>query len=185
MVNLPPLRVGLFSIGLEAYWPQFEGLKPRLEGYLGQVADKLGRPRVEICNLGLVDSPEKAMEAGHAMRRNDVDIIFLHVTTYALSSTVLPVVQRAKVPVIILNLQPVAAMDYQKFNKMGDRTKMTGEWLAHCGACPVPEIANAFNRARIGFTVIGLMVAMAIMWLYPITREKAAETQHRLRAKAL
>ena len=60
-------------------------------------------------------------------------------------------VQRAKVPVIILNLQPVAAMDYKTFNKIGDRTKMTGEWLAHCGACPVPEIANAFNRARIGF----------------------------------
>jgi L-arabinose isomerase len=68
-----------------------------------------------------------------------------------LSSTVLPVVQRAKVPVIILNLQPVAALDYKAFNKMGDRTKMTCEWLAHCGACPVPEIANAFNRARIGF----------------------------------
>jgi L-arabinose isomerase len=146
-----PLRVGLFGIGLEAYWPQFEGLKPRLEGYLGQVAAKLGRPGVEVCNLGLIDSPEKAMEAGHAFRRADVDIIFLHVTTYALSSTVLPVVQRAKVPVIILNLQPVAALDYQAFNKMGDRTKMTGEWLAHCGACPVPEIANAFNRARIGF----------------------------------
>jgi L-arabinose isomerase len=80
-----------------------------------------------------------------------VDIIFLHVTTYALSSTVLPVVQRAKVPVIILNLQPVAALDYKALNKIGDRTKMTGEWLAHCGACPVPEIANAFNRARIGF----------------------------------
>jgi L-arabinose isomerase len=146
-----PLRVGLFGIGLEAYWPQFEGLKPRLEGYLGQVAQRLGRPGVEVCNLGLIDSPEKAMEAGHAFRRADVDIIFLHVTTYALSSTVLPVVQRAKVPVIILNLQPVAALDYKAFNKMGDRTKMTGEWLAHCGACPVPEIANAFNRARIGF----------------------------------
>ena len=115
-----PLRVGLFGIGLEAYWPQFEGLKPRLEGYLSQVADKITRPGVDICNLGLIDSPEKAMEAGHAMRRADVDIIFLHVTTYALSSTVLPVVQRAKVPVIILNLQPVAAMDYKTFNKMGD-----------------------------------------------------------------
>ena len=147
MKSFHTLRVGLFGIGLEAYWSQFDGLKPKLEGYLGQVAGKLGRPGVEICNLGLVDSPEKAMEAGHAMRRNDVDIIFLHVTTYALSSTVLPVVQRAKVPVIILNLQPVAAMDYKTFNKMGDRTKMTGEWLAHCGACPVPEIANAFNRA--------------------------------------
>jgi L-arabinose isomerase len=42
-------------------------------------------------------------------------------------------------------------MEYKTFNKIGDRTKMTGEWLAHCGACPVPEIANAFNRTRIGF----------------------------------
>ena len=80
-----------------------------------------------------------------------MDLIFLHVTTYALSSTVLPVVQRAKVPVIILNLSPTAAIDYGTFNAMGNRTLMTGEWLAHCSACPVPEIANVFNRARIDF----------------------------------
>jgi 2-keto-4-pentenoate hydratase/2-oxohepta-3-ene-1,7-dioic acid hydratase in catechol pathway len=48
-----------------------------LEGYLSQVADKIARPGVEICNLGLIDSPEKALEAGHAMRRADVDIILL------------------------------------------------------------------------------------------------------------
>jgi L-arabinose isomerase len=53
--------------------------------------------------------------------------------------------------VIILNLQPAPAIDYLRFNNMGDRTAMTGEWLAHCGACPVPEIANVFNRARIPF----------------------------------
>jgi L-arabinose isomerase len=149
-----PVRVGLFGIGLDTYWPQFAGLKERLEGYLGQVSAKLGRPGVEIVNLGLIDSPEKAMEAGHEFRRQDVDIIFLHVTTYALSSTVLPVVRRAKVPVIILNLAPEAAIDYAKFNKMGDRTAMTGEWLAHCSACPVPEIANVFKRARIPFEQI-------------------------------
>ena len=39
-----PLRVGLFGIGLDAYWPQFSGLKDRLEGYLGRVAQKLARP---------------------------------------------------------------------------------------------------------------------------------------------
>ena len=61
---------------------------------------------VEVVNLGLIDTPEKALVAGHDFRRADVDLIFLHVTTYALSSTVLPVVRRAKVPVIILNLQP-------------------------------------------------------------------------------
>lgn len=145
------LRVGLFGIGLEAYWPQFSGLKKRLEGYLVQVDARLQRPGVDVVNLGLIDSAGKAMEAGHAFRRADVDIIFLYVTTYALSSTVLPVVQRAKVPVVILNLQPTQAIDYTSFNQLGSRAKMTGEWLAYCSACPVPEIANSFNRARIPF----------------------------------
>lgn len=145
------VRVGLFGIGLDAYWPQFKGLKKRLEGYVGVVESRLKRPGVEIVNLGLIDTPEKAMEAGHQFRQADVDLIFLYVTTYALSSTVLPVVRRARVPVIVLNLQPAAAIDYENFNKMGDRTAMTGEWLAHCAACPVPEIANVFNRSRVDF----------------------------------
>ena len=126
-----PLRIGLFGIGMDAYWPQFAGLKDRLEGYVTRVARKLARPGVEVVNLGLVDNPERAYKAGHEFRKADVDLIFLHVTTYALSSTVLPVVRRAKVPVIILNLQPAAAIDYARFNQMGDRTAMTGEWLAH------------------------------------------------------
>lgn len=144
-------RIGLFGIGLDAYWPQFSGLKERLEGYLSIVHSKLARDGVEIVNLGLVDTVPKAFEAGHAFRRSDVDLIFLHVTTYALSSTVLPVVQRAKVPVIILNLSPEPAVDYANFNQLGNRTEMTGQWLANCGACPVPEIANVFNRAKIDF----------------------------------
>jgi len=144
-------KIGLFGIGHSAYWPQFSSLKSKLEGYLGEVERKLARPDIQIVNLGLVDSPEKAFAAGHEFRQADVDVIFLHITTYALSSTVLPVVLRAKVPVIILNLSPEAAIDYASFNKMSDRTKMTGEWLAHCAACPVPEIANVFRRAGIDF----------------------------------
>jgi len=159
------LRVGLFGIGLEAYWPQFKGLKNRLEGYLEVTSQRLAKPGVKVVNLGLVDSPAKAHEAGHKFRREDVDLIFLHVTTYALSSTVLPVVQRAKVPVIILNLQPAAAIDYKSFNRMGDRTAMTSEWLAHCGACPVPEIANVFNRARIPFhQITGVLHDDPVFW---------------------
>jgi L-arabinose isomerase len=151
---MEPLRIGLFGIGLDTYWPQFEGLRERLEGYLSQVAETLARPDVQIVNLGLIDTPAKALEAGHRFRREDVDLIFLHVTTYALSSTVLPVVRRAKVPVVILNLSPEAAIDYRAFNAMDNRTAMTGEWLAHCGACPVPEIANVFKRAGIPFEQI-------------------------------
>ena len=150
-MDAPQLRVGLFGIGLDAYWVQFEGLKERLVGFLGTVASRLGQPGVQVVNLGLIDNPERAYAAGREFRAADVDLIFLHVTTYALSSTVLPVVLRAKVPVIILNLQPTASIDYKSFNALGDRTRMTGDWLAHCAACPVPEIANVFKRSGISF----------------------------------
>ena len=150
-ITKTPMKVGLFGIGLDAYWPQFEGLEERLKSYVGVVENKLARDDVEVVNLGLIDTPEKAVQAGHDFRAADVDVIFLYVTTYALSSTVLPVVRRAGVPVIILNLQPVAAIDYTAFNALGNRTHMTGEWLAHCASCPVPEIANVFTRAGIDF----------------------------------
>lgn len=145
------LKIGLFGIGLDTYWPQFEGLKEQLEGYLEIVEQKLSSVHPQIVNAGLVDNTDKAFAAGKLFKTADVDVIFLYVTTYALSSTVLPVVQRAKVPVIILNLSPKAAIDYASFNRMSDRTKMTGEWLAYCSACPVPEIANVFNRVGIKF----------------------------------
>jgi L-arabinose isomerase len=113
----------------------------------------------------LIDSPEKAAAAGHTFRRADVDLLFLHVTTYALSSTVLPVVRRAKVPVIILNLSPGAAIDYASFNALTDRGKMTGEWLAYCQACPVPEISNVFRRCNIPFfQVTGMLENDPAAW---------------------
>jgi len=145
------VKIGLFGIGLDAYWDQFDGLYQRLLGYINTVENRISRPDAEIVNLGMIDNPDKALQAGHQFRQADVDMIFLYVTTYALSSTVLPVVQRANVPVILLNLQPGPASDYDSFNKMNDRTKMTGEWLAYCSACPVPEISNVFQRAGIQF----------------------------------
>jgi L-arabinose isomerase len=173
------LRVGLFGIGLDTYWPQFKGLKRRLEGYVADVQKKLERPGVEVVNLGLVDNPKKALEAGHQFREADVDLIFLHVTTYALSSTVLPVVQRAKMPVVILNLAPAAAIDYKKFNRMNDRTAMTGDWLAFCAACPVPEIANVFSRARIDFhQVTGMLHDDPICWREVDAWIEAARVAH-------
>lgn len=159
------MKAGLFAIGLDTYWPQFVGLKERLEGYLEIVAKKLSALHPEVINAGLVDTTDKAFEAGRLFRKEDVDIIFLYVTTYALSSTVLPVVQRAKVPVIILNLSPEAAIDYAAFNAMNDRTNMTGEWLAYCSACTVPEIANVFKRTSIQFhQVTGMLHKDEACW---------------------
>ena len=146
-----PLRVGLCGIGLEAYWAQFAGLKARLEGYLSRVSEMVAEAQVEVVALGLVDNLTSAREAGRRCRREEVDLLLVYVTTYAVSSTVLPLVQRAGVPVVALNLQPEAAIDYEAFAKLPDRTAMTGHWLEYCSACPVPEIGNLFARAGIPF----------------------------------
>jgi L-arabinose isomerase len=158
-------RIGLLGIGLETYWAQFPGLEERLKGYVAQVESRLTRPGVVIDNAGLIDTVDKAFAAGDRFRAGDVDAIFLYVTTYALSSTVLPIVQRARVPVIILTLQPDLAIDYAIFNARTDRTEMTGDWLAWCAACPAPEIANVLKRAHIScHEVVGTLLADDPCW---------------------
>jgi L-arabinose isomerase len=152
MTSEPPtVRIGLFGIGLESYWSQFPGLHDRLAQYLDRIRSGLSETGTEVVSAGLVDGIEKANAAANRFATSDVRLLFLYVSTYALSSTVLPVVQRVKVPVVILNLQPEPAIDYAWFNGLRDRGVMTGEWLAFCQACAVPEVASLFNRARIPF----------------------------------
>jgi L-arabinose isomerase len=158
------IKAGLFGIGLDTYWPQFEGLLERLEGYQQQIANKMESFGAEVVNVGLVDSPVVAREKAQVLKTEDVDILFLYISTYALSSTVLPVVQKVKCPIVILNIQPVAAIDYESFNALGDRGKMTGEWLAHCQACSVPEFANVFNRAGIEYEFVTGYLGEQLVW---------------------
>lgn len=164
------IKIGLFGIGLDTYWPQFDGLRDRLQGYQNEIARQMqalgqGRDEIEIVDAGMVDSVDKAREAALLFQKENVTLIFLYVSTYALSSTVLPIVRQSKVPIIVLNLQSVKAIDYRTFNALGDRTKMTGEWLAHCQACSVPEIANVFLRNGIPFRQItGTLYEDPIAW---------------------
>lgn len=181
-----PFRIGLFSVGLSEYWEQFPGLKERLLGYNGQIESGLARKDVEVVNLGMIDSPQKGFDAGHRLRQSDVDLVFIHVATYALSSIVLPAIRPAKVPVIVLNLSPQPAIDYSAFNSMKNRREMTGEWLAHCGSCPVPEIANVFNRAGIDFQqVTGILEPGDRTWNEIHEWVDAARVAHTIRHNRL
>jgi L-arabinose isomerase len=169
-----PGKVGVFSIGLAAYWPQFAGLRERLEGYRESVERRVSEFGVAVASAGLVDTPQRAREAADFFAREQPDLILCHVATYATSSQVLPVVQKNRVPVLVLNLQPVAALDYENTG--------TGEWLANCSACCVPEISNAFARAQIDFHVVSgvLTEAQGAAW-----REVEAWCRAALAASAL
>jgi L-arabinose isomerase len=138
-------KVGLFGIGLAAYWPQFSGMKERLEGYQRVVSKRLSE-WADVVDVGLIDNAPDAAKAGDRFAREQVELIVCYVGTYATSSQVLPAVQRAHAPVLILNLQPSSQLDYAKTD--------THEWLANCSSCCVPEISCAFARSSIDFQLV-------------------------------
>jgi len=132
-----PFTVGLYGIGLDTYWPQFPGLYERLQGYQQAIAERISRehPQIKLINTGIVDNPERARQIGTRLAREQVDMVLLYISTYALSSTVLPVVQQVKAPVIVLSLQPTARIDY-------------------AAACSAPELASVFNRSHIDYHLV-------------------------------
>lgn len=135
--------VGLVAGGLGAYWPQFPNLLPQLRESTRYVTDRLGALDADVIDAGFVSDPKDAAVAAETLRRGDCDLIVMFLTTYLTSSMVLPIAQRSNTPVLVINLQPTEAMDHATFG--------TGEWLAYCGQCAVPEVANVFRRAGIEF----------------------------------
>ncbi|MDY9918471.1 MAG: L-fucose/L-arabinose isomerase family protein [Proteiniphilum sp.] len=149
------VKIGLFGVGLNTYWGQFEGLLDRLTGYQGRIRNKMqSYENIEVIDCGMVDDIDKANDAALLMKKEDVELLFIFVSTYALSSTLIPIVNRLNVPVILLNMQPLPAIEYDKLNSMGDRGAMTGEWLANCQACSIPEFSSVFNRGHIRYDIV-------------------------------
>jgi len=134
-------KIGVFGCGCWFYWHQFEGLRERLVGYQGYFEDRLREQGVQVVSGGLADTPQGAAQTGDLFRREGVDFLICYMSTYALSSTVLPVVQRADVPMIIVSLQPNKAMDYAHGT--------TFMQLEHDNQTSLPEVCCALRRANI------------------------------------
>lgn len=166
-------RVGLYSVGLRAYWEQFPGLRERLAEYGRFIAQRIAAWG-EVYYYGMVDTESEGRKAGEWFNEQNVDLIFCHAATYCTSSAVLPVHQGCKAPVVFLNLQPAERINYEKTT--------TGEWLAHCGACPVPEFANAFNRAGIPFRVVNGLLGLDYTPAISLANETTHERSEAVRA---
>lgn len=166
-------RIGLYSAGLDAYWQQFEGLYDCLMEYNQFIFDRLSQYG-EVFNFGMVDTEQKAREAGEYFSKNNVDIAFSHAATYCTSACVLPVHQINKAPVIILNLQPAAEMAYDKTS--------TGRWLAQCVGCCIPEISNAFNRAGIEARVVNGLLGLTTTPAFSVADEVTAGRPEAIKA---
>lgn len=161
-------RIGVYSMGLKCYWEQFSGLKERLTSYGEFIREKVVELNADVFFFGLVDCEQTGVEAGEYFNAHNVDLILAHCATYVTSASILPLHQICKAPVIVLNLQPAARINYNNTT--------TGEWLAHCGACPVPELSNAFHRADISFRIINGLLGLTATPSISMTDEVTAHT---------
>jgi L-arabinose isomerase len=139
----PGAKVGLVAGGLGAYWPQFPALLPQLTRSAERVSERMRALGCDVVDAGFVSDAEEGAAAAERLRVAGCDIIVGFLTTYMTATMLLPVAQRSGAPVLLINLQPTESMDHAAFD--------TGQWLAYCGACPLPEMANTFIRAGIPF----------------------------------
>lgn len=135
--------VGLVSGGLGTYWPQFHGLLPQLQRCASRVAERLTALDCDVVNGGFVSDAHEGVRASEQLRVAGCDLILLFVPTYLTASMVAPIAQRSGAPILVVNLQPTEVMDHASFD--------TADWLAYCGACAVPELANSFDRLGVPF----------------------------------
>ena len=149
-------RIGLVAGGLGTYWPQFPGLRPQLEESARYVSERFQEMDAEVTDAGFISDAQDGARAAEALRKADCDLIVLFLTTYLTASMVLPIAQRSHAPVLVIDLQPT--------EKMGHATFDTGNWLAYCGQCPVPELGNVFRRAGIPFRSVSGWLRQEPAW---------------------
>ena len=132
-------KVGVFSIALGAYLPQFPSLVPEFENQYSDFKKRIP-DTVELVDGGLVTTKEMAMSAGDKFRAADVDLVIMQLLTYATSYNMLPAVRDLDVPVVLVNLQKKKAPDYAKTD--------TATWLGELYACgAVGEMVADLDRA--------------------------------------
>lgn len=149
-------RIGLVAGGLGTYWPQFPGLLPQLQESSKYVSERFSAMDAEVTDVGFISDAQEGAKAAEQLRQADCDLIVLFLTTYLTASMVLPIAQRANAPVLVIDLQPTEKMDHANFG--------TGEWLAYCGQCPVPEVGNVFRRAGIEFRSVSGWLRQESAW---------------------
>ena len=149
--NRKSVKIGLVTLGLNTYWSQFTGLYERLLGYKNYILSLLN-PDAIILDMGMIDNTDKALEATEKLK--GVDLMVFYVSTYCVSSTLIPFLTVIKVPYLVLNLQPSSVIDFAKVNALQDKGKATGEWLAYCQACAIPEITYVLKRSGLQYHII-------------------------------
>jgi L-arabinose isomerase len=144
-------RIGIFAVGHDTYWRQFEGLLDNLMGYHSVFKGMLEENEVEVIDYGMVDNSMTAFETLEKIKAGNVDMLFCNMVTYATSSTFAPIIRNMDVPIVLVALQPLEGLDYSKAS--------TFMQLENDNVCSVPEFTGVAIRMgkKVSDVVIGTL----------------------------
>jgi len=142
--------IGVFGVGYWKYWEQFEGLLDEMHRKQKIFVEKLKGSGVQVFDFGLVDDAQSAYALVPKLKAANLDLIFCDMVTYATSSTFGVIIRNMDVPLVMVALQPLRALDYTKAS--------TFMQLSNDDICSVPEFAGV--AVRMGKAVPDLIIGM-------------------------
>lgn len=138
--RLKPLtaNVGLLSIGHHVYWGQFSGLLDEMHRKQKHLCDLLEAQDVRVSDFGMLDTAQLAYDAVPKIKAANIDLLFVDMATYGTSSTFGILCREINVPIVLVAIQPLAAMDYPNGT--------TFMQLCNDDFCSVPEFTGVAIR---------------------------------------
>lgn len=131
-------RIGVFGVGYDKYWEQFAGLYDEMLQKQEKFIHKIPASGIDVIDFGVVDSPLKAYEVVKQLESANLDLIFCDMLTYATSGTFGIIIKTLNIPVVLVALQPLKALDYSNGS--------TYMQLMNDDFCAVPEFAGVAIR---------------------------------------
>lgn len=143
-------RVGVLGVGHHIYWSQFEGLREVMIQKTKAFTHKLADCAVEIKEFGLIEDSQTTYQALEEIKKANLDLLFIDMVTYATSATFAPLIQSLTIPIVLVVLQPLKAMEYARGT--------TFMQLCNDDFCSVPEFCSV--AVRMGKKVPPLIIGL-------------------------
>ncbi|MGD1890746.1 MAG: arabinose isomerase [Cyclobacteriaceae bacterium] len=130
--------VGVLGVGHHTYWPQFDGLLEEILEKQRVFEERISGNGMEVISLGMSDCAETAYELIPKIKAANLDLLFIDMLTYATSSSIAAIFQQVDLPMVMVALQPMEAMDYSRAS--------TYMQLLNDDICAIPEFINVAVR---------------------------------------
>lgn len=131
-------KIAIVSLGHYIYFAQFEGLREELMEKSEQFKKNIDTEICTIVDAGYVDCVDDAFEAVKSLKKEDVDMLFVLMSTYVPSAVCAPFARYLDIPQVLVGIQPLDRLDYTNTT--------TYTQLVNDDICAMPEAAGVYER---------------------------------------